>query len=345
MNVSIPPRTLVVLHRSGIGDLVWHIPYLRAIAERSAEGRITLLARPSCKAPDVLAGEHFIEQVIEFDRKPRASEGRTGRDEGIGAQFALARRLRAGRFARVYIFSSRVRYAVLALLAGIPWRAGFGFSFAERLFLNQPPYIERHRGAGNWVYPEATAFAMAHGFAHGPLVPRMAVRIDVLSKMAAELAHLPRPRYALAIGASEERKNWGAERFAELAGHLTARGCGVIVLGGPAETDLAAQIVDSVPITQRQQVRAFAQASIQRSAAALRQCDFCVGNDTGVLNMAAANEVPTLGMFGTTPPLAHDPLVSGIEGEGMAAIHVKAVLAQLVSLGAPGMTSTGVEAP
>lgn len=329
-----------MLHRSGIGDLVWHIPYLRAIAERSADGRITLLARPSSKAPDVLAGENFVEQIIEFDRKPRASEGRKGRDDSLIAQFALARRLRAQRFARVYIFSSRMRYAVLALLAGIPERAGFGFGLSERIFLNHPPFIARHRGDGNWVYPEATAFAVAHGFAPGPLLPRMAVRADALAEMTNLLAHLPRPRYALAIGSSEPRKHWGSDRFGDLASHLASRGCGIVLLGGPAEAGVAAAIMAHVPAAFRAQIYALTQPSIQRTAGALRQCDFCVGNDTGVLNMAAANEVPALGLFGSTPCLSHDPLVSGIEAESMAAIEVDAVCARLTSLAAPGPSLT-----
>jgi heptosyltransferase-2 len=52
-----PSRTVVVHHRSGIGDLIWHIPYLRAIAATSAGGRVSVIARPSCRAPEVLAAE------------------------------------------------------------------------------------------------------------------------------------------------------------------------------------------------------------------------------------------------------------------------------------------------
>ena len=36
MSNSFPPRTVVVVHRTGIGDLIWHNSYLRAIAAASA---------------------------------------------------------------------------------------------------------------------------------------------------------------------------------------------------------------------------------------------------------------------------------------------------------------------
>lgn len=321
-------------HRSGIGDLVWHVPYIRAIAETSAAGRVTVIARPSCHADELLAGEPSVERVIEFDHRPRKSEHRRGTHDSVRGQLAFVAELRRHRFDRIYIFSNRPRYGVLALLAGIPRRAGFGFSAFERLFLNMPPYIEKYRGPGNWVYPEATAFAVAHGFVDGAVVPKVSAPLDAQESAANELSHLPRPLYALAIGASDPCKNWGAERFAELAKVLTARGCGVLLLGGPAESGMADSIVEKVPDHARMSVHKLTQASLHRSMAALRHCDFCVGNDTGVLNLAAASDVLSLGLFGATAPLGHDPSLHAIRANGMHRITANSVLDRLDAISA-----------
>jgi heptosyltransferase II len=322
------PRTVVVHHRNGIGDLIWHIPYLRAIAERSAGGKISLISRRSCRAPDVLAAETCIDQLIEFDRKPRFNE-REGGHDSLRAQLRFAGELRQQRFQRIVIFSSRVRYAILALLAGIPQRAGFGFHPVHRLFLNCPPCIRPYSGPGNWVYPEATAFSIAQGFVGAPVVPRMAVLASELDAARSALAALPRPLIVFAIGASSARRNWGVPRFAALAGALVERGGGVVLLGGPAEADMAHAIIEQVAPPLRAGVLACAQGSIQRSAALLRLADRCVGNDTGALNMAVANGIPALGLFGESPPLLHDPLLQAISGIGMDGISVDAVLARL----------------
>lgn len=329
------PKTLVVHHRSGIGDLVWHIPYLRAIAQRSRDGRITLMARPSSRAADVLAAEDCIDEIIEFDHRPRASERRSGRHDSLGAQWALVGELRRRDFDRVVVFASRPRYAVLAWLAGIPRRAGFGFSAAERLWLNEPPYIRPHSGPGNWVYPEATEFAVAQGFVDGPKLPRMKVLAQAQADAERWLDGLAAP-VALSIASSEARKHWGDARYAELAQALAAAGHGVVLVGGPAEAAMAARIVDAVAAEPRPFVRALTQPSIQLSAAVLRRCLLCVGNDTGVLNMAAANEVPALGLFGATPPLRHDPLLQAIEGRGMEAITVDEVRTRVLAMLATG---------
>ncbi|MBG6081325.1 glycosyltransferase family 9 protein [Rubrivivax gelatinosus] len=328
MTRTTAPHTLVVHHRSGIGDLVWHLPYLRAIAATSRDGRIVLMARPSSRAADLLAGETCIAEVIEFDHRPRASERRRGRHDSLAAQWALVGELRRQRFDRVLIFASRPRYGVLAWLAGIPRRAGFGFSAAERLWLNEPPYIRPHTGAGNWVYPEATAFALAHGFVDGPRLPRLAVRDDALQSAAQWLAGLTAP-VALSIGSSEPRKHWGDDRFAALAGALAADGQSVVLVGGPAEADSAARIAAAVPAALQPRVRTLTQPSVQLSAAVLRHARLCVGNDTGVLNIAVAVEVPALGLFGATPPLRHDPLLQAVEGRDMASIEVPEVLARV----------------
>lgn len=338
------PRTVVVHHRSGIGDLVWHIPYLRAIAAVSAGGKVSVIARPSCRAAEVLAAEDCIDKVIEFDRKPRKSERRVGRHDGLAAQLAFVGELRAEGFERIYIFSGRARYALLALLAGIRQRAGFGFSMGERLLLNLPPYIQPYSGPGNWVYPEATAFCAAHGLVDGPVVPRMKVLPDALAAAERDLAAYPAPRYAFSIGTSEPRKNWGAERFAALAKSIAEQGGSVVLLGGPAEAEPAKAILQALTEPLRASVCVSTQPSVQRSAALLRHCQYCVGNDTGVLNMAVANGIPALGLFGATPPLAHDPLLQALAGDGMASLSVEAVLARLVELDAPGLRAVSAGA-
>jgi heptosyltransferase-2 len=318
------PRTLVVHHRSGIGDLIWHVPYLRAIAATSLDGRVTLLARPSCRARDLLGAEPAIEEVIEYDYRPRRSESRQGRDAGLRGFLRMAALVRSRRFDRVYIFSSRTRYALLAWLAGIPQRAGFGFSRAQRFALNAGPYIRPHRGEGNWVYPEATEFARVHGFVDRGLLPQIALPPVLRAEAARMLATMPVPRIALVIGTSEARKDWGVANFTRLTRALLDRAFGVLVLGGPAETQVAERILAGVGHSPG--AVAICRASVLQSAAALESCELCIGNDTGALNLAAAVGVRCLGLFGATRALRHDPNIDAIEAPSMEAIALDEVL-------------------
>ena len=77
---------------------------------------------------------------------------------------------------------------------------------------------------------------------------------------------------------------------------------------------------------------------------------FYVGNDTGVMNMAAAVGIRTYALFGTTPPFHHSrqivPIISDPGGpdDGMARVTVPMVLEAIIrdrSSIAPAQTPRG----
>jgi heptosyltransferase-2 len=324
-------KTLVVHPYPGIGDLIWHIPYIRAIAQQSLNGRVSVLARPACRAADVLSAEACVEEIIEDDYK-RRNRSSKGRHDGTWGKIRLATELRKKRFDRIIIFSDRNRYAVIATLAGIRERAGYGFRLGQRLWLNRGPYISPYGGRGSSVYDQASKFAVAHGYIDHPVTPKVIVPPSLLAEAANEICSLPRPCYAFAIGASESGKNWGATKFAELAKLLINDGCGVIFLGGPAEREAAEKAFTPGNGLRADSIRVICQPSVMKSAAILAACDFTIGNDTGVLNLSVACDVPALGLFGSTLPLQHDPLMHSISASSMEAISVEQVFERLVSL-------------
>jgi heptosyltransferase-2 len=160
----------------------------------------------------------------------------------------------------------------------------------------------------------------------------MTVPQALVTEAASQLGHLPRPRFALAIGSSVPEKSWGHEKFVALAKALIARGWGVLVLGGPGEKTVAERFFSQVSAAQPGSLYVMCQGSVLKSAAALKNCDFCIGNDTGILNVAVAVDISALGLFGATRPLAHDPLMYGISGTDMESITVEAVLDRLDQL-------------
>ena len=301
------PRTVVLLQYAGIGDLIWHIPYFKAVAAQSQHNRITLLAQPSTLARHFLSSEPWIELIIDHDHRPRRTEKRKGRHAGLTGMWRMAQELRQGHFDRIVLFSGRPSRGLIAALSGIPQRLGFGYNKLQRFFLNKPPYIERYRGPSLAFYPEASAFAVAQGFCAAPIVPRMEPPADQLAKMTARLAHLPRPLYALAIGTSETYKQWGVQNYADLACALIAEGAGLMLLGGPGEVALAHEIEALIPDKARHALTIVTDAPVLGSAAALQVADFCVGNDTGMVNVAAAVGRPSFVIIGSRPTLDQDP--------------------------------------
>jgi heptosyltransferase-2 len=310
----------------GIGDLVWHLPYIRALAAQSQGGQVVVIARPSTRAAELLSIEPCVSEVLIYDNNPRRNEHRRGQHDGYTGMRRFIAELKSLQLERNLIFSNNVRYAYMSQQAGIPVRAGYGTKALQRLWLNQPPYIQPYTGPSSPVYWDASAFAQAQGLVGGPVVPRIQLPSEWQQRHAEDLAPLRQPRLALSLGASDSRKDWGTTHFVELARRWIDAGGSVVAPGGGLET-ARLQVLQQV-LGKTGQLLALQPPSILDTLSLLAGCQWCVGNDTGVLNLAAALQVPCLGLFGHTPPLRHDPLIAAVTAPGMAHISVDAVWAQ-----------------
>lgn len=107
----------------------------------------------------------------------------------------------------------------------------------------------------------------------------------------------------LGIGptANWQGKIWPAENFADLIGRLTAAdgpfpAGKVAIFGGPDERLQANPVLHAVPPERR--VDLVGKVDLPTAAACLSRCALYIGNDSGLMHMAAATGIPTLGLFG-----------------------------------------------
>ncbi len=99
-------------------------------------------------------------------------------------------------------------------------------------------------------------------------------------------------------------KQWRGERFAELARRLTGPdgplpGARVAVLAAGHERGQALPLIETMPANRL--IDLVGRVDLLTAAAALRRCALFVGNDTGLMHIAAATGTPTLGLFGPSP--------------------------------------------
>jgi ADP-heptose:LPS heptosyltransferase len=129
---------------------------------------------------------------------------------------------------------------------------------------------------------------------------------------AAAAALLPAGGPVLAVGAAANwrGKQWRGERFAELAERLTAPGgplpgARVALFGAAHERAQAAPLLRALPPARV--VDLVGRTDLLTAAAALARCALFVGNDTGIMHIAAAMATPTLGLFGPSRPEHYAP--------------------------------------
>ncbi len=151
---------------------------------------------------------------------------------------------------------------------------------------------------------------------------------------AAAAGLIPPGGPVLAVGptANWRGKTWRIERFVELVERLTAPGARfaaarVAVFTAPGEEAAARPLLDSLPPDRRLPV--VGETDLLTVFAALKRCDFYVGNDSGLMHLAATAGIPTLGLFGPS----HDALYAPW-GERCAVARTALAYDQLV--GGPG---------
>lgn len=330
------PYTVVLHQQTGIGDLIWHIPYIRAVAAKSRGNQVALVASPSTLARQIMAPEICIDEFIDYYHLPRNVDRGTDTSTRFSRMHDIIETLRARHFDRIVLFSPRVSRGLIAYRARIPKRLGYGFNWTQRLFLNTPPYIRPYQGKSNPIYHNATAFCIAHGFCEAPILPKIIVPQELIDKMTMRLSALPRPLYALAVGSSEEFKQWGEDRFAELTRALAKRGFGVMLIGGKMDDPMAQRIRNQLAPELQTCVSIVTDTPILESAAAIKCADVFIGNDSGLGQIAAACDCPCYIIIGPRATIDHDPVQRYIVADKLSNIDVAQVFDLLSKTNAAG---------
>jgi ADP-heptose:LPS heptosyltransferase len=123
-------------------------------------------------------------------------------------------------------------------------------------------------------------------------------------------------------------KEWAVENFIELAHRLTAADgplpeARIMVLGAPNERDTALPLIEAFDAARV--IEVFGGVSLLGAFACLKRADFYVGNDSGLMHMAAAAGIPTLGLFGPTQDAHYAPF-----GDNCAVIRTPEAYEDLV---------------
>lgn len=163
------------------------------------------------------------------------------------------------------------------------------------------------RAGRRHVVPKRTApmhrvelIAATLGLAHAPPSPTLWTN-ERHTAAAARLLPDGAPVLAIAPAANWRGKQWRAERFASLIERLTGPdgilpAARVAVFAAPGETEQSRAVLDAIPPDRR--IDTVGRIDLPTVGACLRRCAFFVGNDSGLMHMAAACGIPTLGLFG-----------------------------------------------
>ncbi|MDP3426822.1 MAG: glycosyltransferase family 9 protein, partial [Humidesulfovibrio sp.] len=156
------------------------------------------------------------------------------------------------------------------------------------------------------------------GASFGLRGPTQAARAEALIRLRSALATAPAKGYvALQLGASEDRRRWPVERFAQVARGLWHAGYAPVLVGTTEEKGLGLRLREllNTPVTTpvpTPVIDLLGQTGLPELAAVLAACRLLVTNDTGTMHLAAGLGVPCLAIFlATAQPWDTGPYLPG----------------------------------
>jgi len=173
------------------------------------------------------------------------------------------------------------------------------------------PTLRRKTIRSDWSPQHRLAhLARLFGLESAPPLPRLHAGAE--AKAQAERL-IPGGKPVLAIGPSANwgGKQWPADRFAAAAAALTAPGAvldgaAIAVFGAANERAAIDAFIAALP--PRTIIDVAGSIDLPTAYACLERCDFYLGNDSGLMHMAAAAGIPTLGLFGPSSEILYGPM-------------------------------------
>ncbi len=277
-----------------VGDAVMATPALRALREHFRGATLVGVLKPYVAG--VLEGGDWFDRLIAYHGGPWS--------QGVAA---VAWKLRRQRIDVAVLFPNSFRAALAAWLGGCRRRIGYARYGRSPLLSDALPPLSDGRGR-----PLPSPILDAYNrLAERAGCPPPGYRMELFTTPADEAradevwerSGLARSGRVVCLNpgaAFGAAKYWPAEHVAALARELAAsRGCGVLVLCGPAERDLCRDIVGRAA---HPGVRGLADfpPSLGLTKACVRRADLLVTTDSGPRHFAAAFGRPVVTLFGPT---------------------------------------------
>jgi lipopolysaccharide heptosyltransferase II len=278
-------RRILLIRLSSLGDILLTTPILRLLRDHCPQADIEFFVKAAYQ--DVLRAHPCIDRLILCDnRQPFAQTLRLLRQTRYDVVLDLHRTLRSRLICQGLSATLKLAYNKRVLRRQLLVHLGWNTLRA------MTPVPELYAAPLRWLGIDAQLPAPDMHLAAGSQ--------DAMRQYLAQAcpAAAGRPLLALAPGARWATKRWPVERFATVGQALLEQyHAGVVILGDHDDTALAEALCQRL---QGPVFNASGKFSLMQTAALLQQCRLLISNDSGLMHMAAALNVPVVAVFGPT---------------------------------------------
>lgn len=293
-------KRILIRSTNWVGDSILTTPAVRAIRKNFPHSEITVLAKPW--VVPVFEENPHVDRIMVYDPHDR--------HKGWLGKWRLVQEIRKQRFDLVILFQNALEAAIIAFFSHIAIRIGYNTD-KRSMFLTHSVPVALDAKFKN-VHETDYYLGILTPFGLTPDGTELTLKISESNRKAA--AHLLAHR---GIGESDRivginpgatygsAKRWFPERYAALADTIQDQyGAHILIFGAPGEKDIGETVTQSM---RGSAVNLCGRTTLGEAVALINRCHLFVTNDSGLMHIAAALDIPLIALFGPTNPHTTGP--------------------------------------
>jgi heptosyltransferase I len=297
---SPDPRRILIVRLSALGDIVMASGLITALRSRYPDAQISWVCEAGC-AP-LLHHNPRLHEVIIWPRSEWEALKKAKRwGELWRTVRAFKAALRQRQFDLVLDGQGLMKSGLIAWFTQAPRRVSIIAREGSHMLAHEvvtPPDSDTPM-----IGSEYRFLASRLGASDGSFQLDLTVGEAPLAKARSAVEDLRGPLVALCPFTTRPQKHWVEGHWITLAQSLISQGWQPLLLGGPADTEVAARITHSTPGLRN----LVGQLKLDESMALISLCSQLIGVDTGLTHMGTALNIPTVALFGSTRPYLQGP--------------------------------------
>lgn len=281
-------KICIVYTHHKLGDLIWQLPYIKAISHHHGE-KIDLILREKTQAKNILKDLSHINKIYY-------NEFRKGLFYWVDV-FKMTKIFKSEKYDFVYILDKVNKPAIAAKFAKIKNIIGPGLG-NQKKWLTTESFLDQYDWKLSYT-EQSQKLLKINSINLDDKFPKLEVDIERFKKDNSDIL-IPGKKIAFGVDSFEEYKMWYEEDFITLAELLFEKRLFdyIYLICGPDKSHISRKIIND---SNKKYFIDCSSKDLQGVILAIKSSNFYIGNNSGPLNMSAALGVKTFGLIANDP--------------------------------------------
>lgn len=291
-------KNILVLRYRFIGDTILTVPFLRNLRYAEPNAYIAWVVAPI--SSDVIKGIPYVDELIYWDPETIHADS-TGTHKTLKAKIDFIKMLRWKKFDKVYVLKRSLSSAIMAYLTGAKERIGFDTEGRGFLLTKKVKYKHNQHEVQNFLdVLRADGIEIKDDYLEAWLSEEEKEFAETFFKEN----NLDEKTIAIHPFAANPKRAWHIDNFIEVSNKFGEKGYRTIFFGGKREKNFIDYIKTNAKFNP---LLAIGETNIRQTMAILSRCKALVCNDSGIMHLGSALNIPLVAIFGPQSPVKFGP--------------------------------------